>query len=70
MKNKHNRNDSDLRNTNLGSESGRKSGAEDFGSSSGRRSGSMGKESDISGEEKSPERSGKSGNRDSSESRH
>lgn len=70
MKNKNNRNDSDLRNTNLNSEPGRKSGAEDFGTSSKRRPGSMGSESDISREEKSPERSEKSGNRDSSESRH
>ncbi|MEO8383443.1 MAG: hypothetical protein ABI779_27550 [Acidobacteriota bacterium] len=68
MRNKDDRNDSDLRNTNRGSEPNRKSGSEGFGSSSGRRSGSM--ESDISREEKSPERSGSVGSRDSSESRH
>jgi nitric oxide reductase activation protein len=69
VKNKNDRKDSDLRNTNLGNEPGRKSGSEGFGSSGGRRSGSMGSESDISREEKSPGRSGSVGNLDSSEGR-
>lgn len=72
MRNRNDRQDSDLKNTSMGNESSRKQGSGSFGSSSGRSSGSMGSSSDISREEKSPGRggSGTLGSTGSSEGRH